>query len=91
MKVFKKQLIQIKKVDSDDLIYRFRGNTADENFDKFDNAFIIIIKVKNAEISLEDVKYFTKQETRLLIILMIILQQSLKQRLKQLKEQDLKQ
>ena len=91
MKVYKKQLIQIKKVDSDDLIYRFKSNTADKKFDKFDNAFIIINKVKNAEISLDDVKYFTKQETRLLNFLIIILQQRLKQKLKQLKEQDLKQ
>ena len=45
-----------KKVNSDDLIYRYKGNTADAKFDKFDNALNIINKIQNAEISLADVK-----------------------------------
>ena len=45
-----------KKVNSDDLIYRYKGNTADLKFDKFDNALNIINKIKNGEISLEDVE-----------------------------------
>ena len=45
-----------KKVNSDDLIYRYKGNTADVKFDKFDNALNIINKIQNAEISLADVK-----------------------------------
>ena len=45
-----------KKVNSDDLIYRYKGNTADVKFDKFDNALNIIKKIKNGEISLQDVK-----------------------------------
>ena len=45
-----------KKADGKDLIYRFKGNTSDEKFDKFDNAFNIINRVKNVEISLADVK-----------------------------------
>ena len=46
MKGLKKQLIQIKKINSDDLIYKYIGNTADAKFDKFDNAFNIINKIK---------------------------------------------
>ena len=34
-----------KKVNSDDLIYRYKGNTADAKFDKFDNALNIINKI----------------------------------------------
>ena len=45
MKDVKKQLIQTKKVNSDDLIYRYKGNTADVKFDKFDNALNIINKI----------------------------------------------
>ena len=45
-----------KKVNTDDLIYKYKGNTADEKFDKFDNALNIVNKVKNGEISLVDVK-----------------------------------
>ena len=45
-----------KKVNSDNLIYRFKGNTADEKFDKFDNAISIINKTKTGEISLVHVK-----------------------------------
>ena len=35
-----------KKVDSDDLIYRYKGRTADAKFDKFDNALDILDKRK---------------------------------------------
>ena len=96
-----------KKVNSDDLIYRYKGNTPDLNFDEFDNAFDIIDKIRDGKINLSDVKnnqekfksylgnikkgnkkhrskaqktlciilkYFTKQETKLLNFVMIILQ-----------------
>ena len=45
-----------KKVNSDDLIYRYRGSTADIKFDEFDNALNIINKIQNGKISLEDGK-----------------------------------
>ena len=45
-----------KKIDSDDLIYRYKGRTADAKFDKFDNALDIIDKIRNGEISLADVR-----------------------------------
>ena len=45
-----------KKVNSDDLIYRYKGNTADLKFDEFDNALNIINKKQNGEIRLADVK-----------------------------------
>ena len=35
-----------KKIDSDDLIYRYKGRTADAKFDKFDNALDIINQKK---------------------------------------------
>ena len=45
-----------KKVNSNDLIYKYKGNNADAKFCKFDNALGIIDKIKNSEISLADVK-----------------------------------
>ena len=45
-----------KKVNSDDLIYRYKGNTADVKFDKFDNALDIIDKIRDGKIDLADVK-----------------------------------
>ena len=45
-----------KKVNSDDLIYRYKSNTADVKFDEFDNALNIINKIENGEIRLADVK-----------------------------------
>ena len=45
-----------KKVNSDDLIYRYRGSTADIKFDEFDNALNIINKIQNGEIRLASVK-----------------------------------
>ena len=35
-----------EKVNSDGLIYRYKGNTADEKIDNFDNAVRIINKIK---------------------------------------------
>ena len=45
-----------KKGNSDGLIYRYKGNTADAKFDNFDNALNIINKIQNSEMSLADVK-----------------------------------
>ena len=45
-----------KKVNSEDLIYRYRSNTAAVKFNEFDNAFNIINKIQNGEIRLADVK-----------------------------------
>ena len=48
--------MQIKKVNSDDLIYRYKGNTVDAKFNKFDNVLNIINKIQKSEIRLADVK-----------------------------------
>ena len=56
MKGMKKITNLEKKVDSDDLIYRYKGNTSDVKFDKFDNALNIINKIQNGEINVVDVK-----------------------------------
>ena len=37
-------------------MYRYKGNTADVNFDKFHKALNIINKIENGEISLTDVR-----------------------------------
>ena len=56
MKGQKKKLIQIKKVNSDDLIYRYKGNTADVKFNEFDNALDIADKIRDGKIDLANVK-----------------------------------
>ena len=40
-----------EKVDYDDLIYRYKGNTSDEKFNTYDNAFSFLdnITLTNAE------------------------------------------
>ena len=45
-----------EKVNSDDLIYRYKGKTADAKFDEFDNAINIASKVQDSKIDLADVK-----------------------------------
>ena len=45
-----------EKVNRDDLIYRYKGKTPDEKFDKYDNALNLINKIKNGKIKLADVK-----------------------------------
>ena len=45
-----------EKVNGDDLIYIYKGRTANANFDEFNNALNIINKIQNGEIELADVK-----------------------------------
>ena len=45
-----------KKVNRDDLICEYKGNTADAEFDQFDNALDLIDKIRNSKISLTNVK-----------------------------------
>ena len=45
-----------KKVNGDDLIYRYKGNIADVNFNQFDNALDIIDKIRGGKIDLANVK-----------------------------------
>ena len=40
----------IEKVNSSDLIYRYKGNTPDWNFEKFDNIFGVIDKIGDGKI-----------------------------------------
>ena len=44
-----------KKVNPDDLIYRYKDFTADTKFNKFDNDFSLLDKIKDGKISLADV------------------------------------
>ena len=45
-----------KKVDTNKLVFKYTGNTADADFSKFDNALSLINKIRNGEISLNDAK-----------------------------------
>ena len=45
-----------KSVDTDKLIFTYKGDTADENFSRFDNALDLIEKIRNGEISLNEAK-----------------------------------
>ena len=43
------------KVNSNDLIYRYKGNTTDEKLDKSDDAFSLLDKIRDGKIVLADV------------------------------------
>ena len=45
-----------KNVNNNDLIYRYKGIIVDVKFDKFDNAFGIINKIRDSKTDLADVK-----------------------------------
>ena len=45
-----------KKVNPNDLIYRYKGFTADTKFNEFDNAFRLLDKIRDGKISLADAK-----------------------------------
>ena len=45
-----------KKVNSDDLIYRCKGNTADVKFNEFDNALDTIDKIRCGKVDRANVK-----------------------------------
>ena len=45
-----------EKVNSDNLICRYKDNTADAKFDKFDSAFSFLNKIRDSKISLTDAK-----------------------------------
>ena len=45
-----------KKVNSDDLIYRYKGRLADTKFDEFDNAIGIINKIRDNKKDLAEIK-----------------------------------
>ena len=49
------------KVNSDNLIYRYKGNTADEKFDESDNAFSLLDIIRDGKISLADAKNDQKE------------------------------
>ena len=45
-----------KKINPDELIYRYKGSTADEKFNEFDNAFSLLDKLRDGKIDLADAK-----------------------------------
>ena len=46
-----------KQVDTTKLVFRYKGNTDDEDFSKFENALKLIDKIRDGEISLSEAKY----------------------------------
>ena len=45
-----------ENVNRDDLIYRYKGQTPDEEFNKYDNSLDLMDKIKNSEIKLAEAK-----------------------------------
>ena len=45
-----------KSVDTNNLIFKYKGDTADGDFSVFDNALDFIEKIKNGDISLNEAK-----------------------------------
>ena len=45
-----------KKVNYDNLVYKYKGKSPNEKFDKFDNALDLINKIRNGEMKLSNVK-----------------------------------
>ena len=50
----KSQKPRQKKVDTNKLVFKYKGKFRDKNFSKFDNALVLIDKIRNGEISLND-------------------------------------
>ena len=46
------------KVNLDDLIYRYKGFTADAKFNEFGNAFSLLDKIRDGKINLADAKNY---------------------------------
>ena len=46
-----------ERVNRDDLIYQYKGNTDDLKFDEFDNALGVINKIQDGKMDLSDAKY----------------------------------
>ena len=45
-----------KSVDTNKVVFKYKGNTADEDFSKFDNALDLINKIRDGEIILSEAK-----------------------------------
>ena len=45
-----------KKVDTDKLVFKYKGKTPDGNFSNFDNALVLIDKIRNGKIILNEAK-----------------------------------
>ena len=45
-----------EKVKRNDLVYRYKGRSPDEKFDRYDNALDLINEIQNGEIKLSNAK-----------------------------------
>ena len=45
-----------KRVDIDKLVFKYKADTSDANFSKFDNALDLINKIRDEEITLNEAK-----------------------------------
>ena len=61
-KLVEERLDEITKLDEKtnhgDSIYRYKGKTSDEKFDKYNNALNLLDKIKNDKMKLADVKNY---------------------------------
>ena len=46
----------VKRVDTNKLVFKYKGNTADEDFSKPDNALDLTNKIRDGKISLNEAK-----------------------------------
>ena len=53
-----------KKVDRDNLIYKYKGRTVNAKFDKFDDALKIINKIRNGNVKNESNQFKSNQINR---------------------------
>ena len=57
-----------EKVDTNKLVFKYKGNTADEDFSKFDIALDLINKIRDGEISLSKAKVEQEQILKIFIM-----------------------
>ena len=50
----KRQKSRQEKVDTNKLVFKYKCKFCDKNFSKFDNALVLIDKIRSGEISLND-------------------------------------
>ena len=55
-----------KKVNYDDLIYKYKSNTKDIEFNQFDNTFSLLNKIRDGKISLTNAKKIKKNLKKIL-------------------------
>ena len=55
-KLTEKSFEKINRVDTNKLVFKYKGNTTGEGFSKFDNAFYLINEIRDEEICVNEAK-----------------------------------